>query len=198
MPLADHHDMVEAFPSNRPNHPLRVGVLPRGVRRNDCLPDVQHLGLTRKSIAIDLVPVPDQMPSTLLLPARLIMYMSGITDEAEFNELRKTMTWEGHADRIRAPYLCLAGEAEELSPLVHTERLMKAARRAEEAGGLPGLSSLGRQRAGGESRTVSAGTRGGLDGGDAERQVVPQREVVRRGERACRQNPNVRGAGSLA
>jgi len=53
------------------------------------------------------------------------MYMSGITDEAEFDELRKTMTWEGHADRIRAPYLCLAGEAEELSPLVHTERLMK-------------------------------------------------------------------------
>ena len=53
------------------------------------------------------------------------MYMSGINDEAEFDELRKTMTWEGHADRIRAPYLCLAGEAEELSPLVHTERLMK-------------------------------------------------------------------------
>jgi dienelactone hydrolase len=54
------------------------------------------------------------------------MYMSGVTDEAEFDELRKTMTWEGHADRIRTPYLCLAGEAEELSPLVHTERLMKA------------------------------------------------------------------------
>src|SRR5437867_3019167 len=53
------------------------------------------------------------------------MYMSGITDEGTFDELRKTMTWEGHADKIRAPYLCLAGEAEELSPLVHTERLMK-------------------------------------------------------------------------
>src|SRR5215470_16294860 len=53
------------------------------------------------------------------------MYMSGITDEAKFDELRKTMTWEGHAEKIRAPYLCLAGEAEELSPLVHTERLMK-------------------------------------------------------------------------
>jgi dienelactone hydrolase len=54
------------------------------------------------------------------------MYMCGISDEGEFDELRKTMTWEGHAERIRAPYLCLAGEAEELSPLVHTERLMKA------------------------------------------------------------------------
>ena len=54
------------------------------------------------------------------------MYMSGITDEATFDEFRKTMTWEGHAERIRAPYLCVAGEFDELSPLEHTERLMKA------------------------------------------------------------------------
>jgi dienelactone hydrolase len=53
------------------------------------------------------------------------MYMSGITDEAEFDEFRKCMTWEGHAERIRAPYHCVAGEAEELSPLEHTEQLMK-------------------------------------------------------------------------
>ena len=53
------------------------------------------------------------------------MYMSGITDEAEFDKFRKCMTWEGHAERIRAPYHCVAGEAEELSPLEHTERLMK-------------------------------------------------------------------------
>ncbi len=54
------------------------------------------------------------------------MYMSGITEEATFDALRHTMTWEGHADKIRAPYLCVAGELDELSPLVHTERLMKA------------------------------------------------------------------------
>jgi dienelactone hydrolase len=54
------------------------------------------------------------------------MYMSGITDEAEFDRFRAGMTWEGHAERIRVPYLCVAGEAEELSPLVHTERLMRA------------------------------------------------------------------------
>jgi dipeptidyl aminopeptidase/acylaminoacyl peptidase len=53
------------------------------------------------------------------------MYMSGITDETKFDELRRTMTWEGHAARIRAPYLCVAGEFDELSPLAHTERLMK-------------------------------------------------------------------------
>jgi dienelactone hydrolase len=54
------------------------------------------------------------------------MYMSGITDEAEFDEFRKTITWEGHAEKIRAPYLCVAGEAEELSPVEHSEHLMAA------------------------------------------------------------------------
>jgi dienelactone hydrolase len=54
------------------------------------------------------------------------MYMSGITDEDEFDTFRNTITWEGHADKIRAPYLCVAGEAEELSPLEHSERLVAA------------------------------------------------------------------------
>ncbi len=54
------------------------------------------------------------------------MYMSGITNEAEFDEFRKKITWQGHADKIRVPYLCVAGEAEELSPLEHSERLMAA------------------------------------------------------------------------
>ncbi len=54
------------------------------------------------------------------------MYMSGITDEDEFDKFRATITWEGHADKIRVPYLCVAGEAEELSPLEHSERLVAA------------------------------------------------------------------------
>ena len=54
------------------------------------------------------------------------MYMSGITDEDEFDEFRKKITWQGHAEKIRAPYLCIAGEAEELSPLEHSDRLMAA------------------------------------------------------------------------
>ena len=54
------------------------------------------------------------------------MYMSGITDEDEFDKFRKTITWEGHADKIRVPFLCVAGEADELSPIEHSERLMAA------------------------------------------------------------------------
>ncbi|MBI4195816.1 MAG: prolyl oligopeptidase family serine peptidase [Betaproteobacteria bacterium] len=53
------------------------------------------------------------------------MYMSGYRDEDAFDEFRKTLTWEGHAGNIRMPYLCVAGEADELSPLEHTERMMR-------------------------------------------------------------------------
>jgi len=54
------------------------------------------------------------------------MYMAGIADEAAFDEFAKSLTWEGSAERIQAPYLCLAGEADELAPMVHTERLIAA------------------------------------------------------------------------
>jgi dienelactone hydrolase len=54
------------------------------------------------------------------------MYMSGITDETEFDDFRRSMTWEGHAEKISVPYLCVAGEFDELSPLPHTQRLMQA------------------------------------------------------------------------
>ena len=56
---------------------------------------------------------------------RRFMYMSGYTDEGKFNAFCKTLTWEGHAEKIRVPYLCVAGEADELSPLEHTERLLQ-------------------------------------------------------------------------
>ena len=54
------------------------------------------------------------------------MYMSGITDEAQFDKFRQSITWEGHADRIKVPYLCVAGEFDELSPVEHSVRLVEA------------------------------------------------------------------------
>jgi dienelactone hydrolase len=53
------------------------------------------------------------------------MYMAGFTDEAAFDAFRKTLTWEGHVENIRVPYLVVAGEWDELSPLVHTERMLE-------------------------------------------------------------------------
>jgi alpha-beta hydrolase superfamily lysophospholipase len=54
------------------------------------------------------------------------MWMSNYTDEAKFDQFAKTLTWEGHVAKIRKPYLVVAGEADELSPLEHTERMVHA------------------------------------------------------------------------
>ena len=54
------------------------------------------------------------------------MYMAACLDEERFEEFRKTLTWEGHAEKIRVPYLCVTGEFDALSPLPHTERMIKA------------------------------------------------------------------------
>ena len=53
------------------------------------------------------------------------MYMAGFTDEAKFDAFRKTLTWEGHSTKIKVPYLCVTGEHDELSPIVHSERMLK-------------------------------------------------------------------------
>src|SRR5437879_2334405 len=71
MPFANHDDVVQAFTSNRADHPLGIRVLPRRAGRNDGLLDVQHPGLMRKSFSIDLVSVPNQIPGPLLQRARL-------------------------------------------------------------------------------------------------------------------------------
>jgi len=54
------------------------------------------------------------------------MYMSNITDEAQL-EIQKAMTWEGMRNGFPA-VTCAGGEADELSPVKHTERLMQRSR----------------------------------------------------------------------
>jgi fermentation-respiration switch protein FrsA (DUF1100 family) len=56
------------------------------------------------------------------------MYMSGYTDEDAFDEFVRTLTWEEHVEKIAVPYLCIAGEMDELSPMEHTERLISTLR----------------------------------------------------------------------
>lgn len=56
------------------------------------------------------------------------MFMSGYADEDAFDAFVRTLSWEGEPEKISAPYLCLAGEADELSPLQHTERLISELR----------------------------------------------------------------------
>jgi dienelactone hydrolase len=51
------------------------------------------------------------------------MYMAGYTGETAFDAFRQSLTWEGHAEAIKAPLLCIAGESDELSPIRHAERM---------------------------------------------------------------------------
>jgi dipeptidyl aminopeptidase/acylaminoacyl peptidase len=53
------------------------------------------------------------------------MWMSNFTDEDKFDAFVKTLTWEGHVEAIKSPYLVVAGEADELSPLESTERMIR-------------------------------------------------------------------------
>ena len=54
------------------------------------------------------------------------MFMSGITDEAEFDAFRKTIDWNGYAQKIKAPYFVAVGEYDQLCPLEYTEAFVKA------------------------------------------------------------------------
>ncbi len=56
------------------------------------------------------------------------MYMSGFTDEARFDRMRKSMTLVPHAKRIRMPFLCVAGERDELCPVEWAYRTLDAMR----------------------------------------------------------------------
>jgi dienelactone hydrolase len=54
------------------------------------------------------------------------MFMSGITDEREFDEFRKTIDWNGYAQKVKGAYLVACGEYDQLCPLEYTEAFMKA------------------------------------------------------------------------
>jgi hypothetical protein len=53
------------------------------------------------------------------------MWMSNFTDEQKFDKFTQTLTWEGHIDKIKAPFMVLAGEADELSPLHFTDLMFR-------------------------------------------------------------------------
>ncbi len=54
------------------------------------------------------------------------MFMSGITDEHEFDAFRKTIDWNGYAQKIKGAYFVACGEYDQLCPLEHAEAFMKA------------------------------------------------------------------------
>src|SRR5258708_39095753 len=60
MPVVDHDDLIEAFPSNRPDDALREGILPAGSRGNADLAHPQAFHPPCHHVAGDGVPSADQ------------------------------------------------------------------------------------------------------------------------------------------
>jgi fermentation-respiration switch protein FrsA (DUF1100 family) len=52
------------------------------------------------------------------------MYMSGYQDEAEFDKFAKTMSLAGVGEKIKCPYLVMAGEDDQLCPIEFTYDLL--------------------------------------------------------------------------
>jgi dienelactone hydrolase len=54
------------------------------------------------------------------------MFMSGFTNEKEFDAFAKTIDWNGYAQKVRGAYTVACGEYDQLCPLEYTEAFMKA------------------------------------------------------------------------
>ena len=129
------------------------------------------------------------------------MYMSGHTDEDAFDDFARTLTWEGHAEQLPMPYLALAGDHDELSPLECTEALLSARGGPKQLvvyqdsrhsiGGVPA----------GEPGPVRADAGRGLARRPAARGAADQRALVRRprrqGDEDATLTPQLSAIGAL-
>ena len=55
MPLAKYHDMVKAFPSDRPDQPLTIAILPWRPRRSRPIPNTHRTKAPDEDLAINAI-----------------------------------------------------------------------------------------------------------------------------------------------
>ena len=55
-----------------------------------------------------------------------LMFMSNFRDEVMFDRFRASLSWHGRVEAIAVPFLCIAGQADELSPIENAEALFTA------------------------------------------------------------------------
>src|ERR1043166_10248247 len=61
MPFVDNNDVIEAFPSNRPDDALGEGILPRGARGDEDLAHPQAFHPPCEHVAVDGVATTEQV-----------------------------------------------------------------------------------------------------------------------------------------
>ncbi len=60
------------------------------------------------------------------------MYMAGYEDEEKFDEFAQSLTLRGVGERLRCPYLVVAGEDDDLSPIEYTYELLDEVKAPKE------------------------------------------------------------------
>ena len=68
VPLAEHDDMIKAFPSDRADQPFSMSILPWRSRRSWPVTNAHHAKTSGKYLAVDPVPIADDV-SRCGLPA---------------------------------------------------------------------------------------------------------------------------------
>jgi hypothetical protein len=66
--LVDHDDVIEAFPSNRPDDALGEGILPGRPRGDEDLAHPQALHPSCEHVAVDGIPITEQVRERCLVP----------------------------------------------------------------------------------------------------------------------------------
>src|SRR5882672_1671008 len=69
--LAEHNNVVKAFPSDRTDQPFSICVLPRGARRRRSIADAYRSESADKDLTIGAVPVTNEIAGSLFPPACL-------------------------------------------------------------------------------------------------------------------------------
>src|SRR4029450_6038776 len=77
MPFVEHNDVIEAFPSNRPDDAFSEGVLPGRPRGDEDRAYSQALPPPDEHIAVDRVPIAEQVPGRGLFREALDKLVSG-------------------------------------------------------------------------------------------------------------------------
>src|SRR2546425_1530082 len=77
MPFVDHEDVIEAFPSNRPDDALGEGILPGRSRGNEDLAHPQAFRPPSEHVAVDGVPIAEQVLGRCLVREALDKLLGG-------------------------------------------------------------------------------------------------------------------------
>src|SRR6202045_3135615 len=67
--LAEHNNVVKAFPSDRTDQPFGICILPRGARRRRSIADAYRSESADKNLTIGAVPVTNEIAGSLFPPA---------------------------------------------------------------------------------------------------------------------------------